>query len=109
MQMRLGHARGPVAEWLEPTANNGLVAGSSPAGPTVKVECKRVNHKALISTIGTLMEAINATSQAHLRQLEGDQEAAAACLTLAQDALGRGVLAYKRFAESCPTEDGEQR
>lgn len=27
-------ARGPVAQWLEPTAHNGLVAGSSPAGPT---------------------------------------------------------------------------
>ena len=25
---------GPVAQWLEPTAHNGLVAGSSPAGPT---------------------------------------------------------------------------
>lgn len=27
-------ASGPVAQWLEPTAHNGLVAGSSPAGPT---------------------------------------------------------------------------
>ncbi len=27
-------ATGPVAQWLEPTAHNGLVAGSSPAGPT---------------------------------------------------------------------------
>ena len=26
---------GPVAQWLEPTAHNGLVAGSSPAGPTM--------------------------------------------------------------------------
>jgi hypothetical protein len=26
--------RGPVAQWLEPAAHNGLVAGSSPAGPT---------------------------------------------------------------------------
>ena len=68
-----------------------------------------MNHKALISTIGTLMEVIDATSQAHLRQPEGDQEAAAACLTLAQDALGRGVLAYKRCAQSCPADDGEQR
>ena len=25
---------GPVAQWLEPAAHNGLVAGSSPAGPT---------------------------------------------------------------------------
>ena len=29
-------AAGPVAQWLEPTAHNGLVAGSSPAGPTTK-------------------------------------------------------------------------
>src|ERR1700722_11055023 len=28
------HSRGPVAQWLEPAAHNGLVAGSSPAGPT---------------------------------------------------------------------------
>ena len=27
-------AAGPVAQWLEPAAHNGLVAGSSPAGPT---------------------------------------------------------------------------
>ena len=27
---------GPVAQWLEPAAHNGLVAGSSPAGPTNK-------------------------------------------------------------------------
>ncbi len=31
---RIITARGPVAQWLEPTAHNGLVAGSSPAGPT---------------------------------------------------------------------------
>ncbi len=29
-----GNMRGPVAQWLEPAAHNGLVAGSSPAGPT---------------------------------------------------------------------------
>jgi hypothetical protein len=27
---------GPVAQWLEPAAHNGLVAGSSPAGPTTQ-------------------------------------------------------------------------
>ena len=35
--MRTGpvlHPAGPVAQWLEPAAHNGLVAGSSPAGPT---------------------------------------------------------------------------
>jgi hypothetical protein len=30
-------AAGPVAQWLEPAAHNGLVAGSSPAGPTNKI------------------------------------------------------------------------
>src|SRR3712207_1240679 len=30
----VAQARGPVAQWLEPTAHNGLVAGSSPARPT---------------------------------------------------------------------------
>ena len=32
--MPLERQVGPVAQWLEPTAHNGLVAGSSPAGPT---------------------------------------------------------------------------
>src|SRR6201982_2179511 len=30
-------AAGPVAQWLEPAAHNGLVAGSSPAGPTSRI------------------------------------------------------------------------
>jgi hypothetical protein len=29
---------GPVAQWLEPAAHNGLVAGSSPAGPTIEIK-----------------------------------------------------------------------
>src|SRR5215467_10125224 len=28
---------GPVAQWLEPTAHNGLVGGSNPPGPTILV------------------------------------------------------------------------
>src|SRR5207237_7921205 len=32
-------AAGPVAQWLEPAAHNGLVAGSSPAGPTSGIRC----------------------------------------------------------------------
>jgi hypothetical protein len=28
---------GPVAQWLEPTAHNGLVGGSNPPGPTNKI------------------------------------------------------------------------
>jgi hypothetical protein len=32
---RTSHSQeGPVAQWLEPAAHNGLVAGSSPARPT---------------------------------------------------------------------------
>ena len=34
---RSGPAAGPVAQWLEPAAHNGLVAGSSPAGPTNQI------------------------------------------------------------------------
>jgi hypothetical protein len=34
---RQKRAAGPVAQWLEPAAHNGLVAGSSPAGPTKKI------------------------------------------------------------------------
>ena len=29
-------SKGPVAQWLEQGTHNPLVAGSSPAGPTVK-------------------------------------------------------------------------
>src|SRR5262245_58728517 len=32
---REGLRLGPVAQWLEPTAHNGLVGGSSPPGPTI--------------------------------------------------------------------------
>ena len=35
--MRAEPALGPVAQWLEPAAHNGLVAGSSPAGPTISL------------------------------------------------------------------------
>src|SRR6516164_3404337 len=28
---------GPVAQWLEPTAHNGLVGGSNPPGPTSNI------------------------------------------------------------------------
>jgi hypothetical protein len=43
-------AAGPVAQWLEPAAHNGLVAGSSPAGPTSKVS-NLVKHRFLRRTI----------------------------------------------------------
>ena len=40
---------GPVAQWLEPAAHNGLVAGSSPAGPTKRTaspggRAERISH-----------------------------------------------------------------
>src|SRR3954469_6274023 len=34
LDVSLPSSEGPVAQWLEPAAHNGLVAGSSPAGPT---------------------------------------------------------------------------
>ena len=36
---------GPVAQWLEPAAHNGLVAGSSPAGPTTFAGCVRTTKE----------------------------------------------------------------
>jgi hypothetical protein len=36
-----GSSAGPVAQWLEPAAHNGLVAGSSPAGPTISFSRRR--------------------------------------------------------------------
>jgi hypothetical protein len=32
---------GPVAQWLEPTAHNGLVGGSNPPGPTTQCDANR--------------------------------------------------------------------
>ncbi len=44
---RVRRAKGPVAQWLEPTAHNGLVAGSSPAGPTT--------HSGFATPIGRIL------------------------------------------------------
>src|SRR5260370_37448004 len=33
--------QGPVAQWLEPAAHNGLVGGSSPPGPTNNINALR--------------------------------------------------------------------
>jgi hypothetical protein len=38
------HAAGPVAQWLEPAAHNGLVAGSSPAGPTNEISIYKIRE-----------------------------------------------------------------
>ena len=35
---RLSLRLGPVAQWLEPAAHNGLVGGSNPPGPTRQSE-----------------------------------------------------------------------
>ena len=41
-------SRGPVAQWLEPAAHNGLVAGSSPAGPTTSLVRQRSPRRVLV-------------------------------------------------------------
>jgi hypothetical protein len=41
-------AAGPVAQWLEPAAHNGLVAGSSPAGPTTLMIRRRSRTSVVI-------------------------------------------------------------
>src|ERR1700738_5175617 len=63
---------GPVAQWLEPAAHNGLVAGSSPAGPTNEIS----NLSILIFSTppeiptgsGTISAQITESSQWRLRQ-----------------------------------------
>jgi hypothetical protein len=42
MVTRRSALQGPVAQWLEPAAHNGLVAGSSPAGPTSALAYYRI-------------------------------------------------------------------
>jgi hypothetical protein len=42
-------AGGPVAQWLEQSAHNALVGGSSPSGPTRSFEIKGLNAKTLWS------------------------------------------------------------
>src|SRR6201989_306239 len=44
---------GPVAQWLEPAAHNGLVAGSSPAGPTTSAVRQRSQRRVLVRCSAT--------------------------------------------------------
>src|SRR6267378_7338259 len=50
-------AAGPVAQWLEPAAHNGLVAGSSPAGPTKEISDVRTTKERLDFTLRTTRSA----------------------------------------------------
>src|SRR5574337_1152162 len=46
-------ATGPVAQWLEPAAHNGLVAGSSPARPTRITATARFRGACLIEAMSS--------------------------------------------------------
>jgi hypothetical protein len=62
---------GPVAQWLEPAAHNGLVAGSSPAGPTNEIRGLPVlafpprTLSRTISKIRNTLRTFEATSHRH--------------------------------------------
>src|SRR5215207_9422642 len=67
---------GPVAQWLEPAAHNGLVAGSSPAGPTQSRTLGLVHFSARTgevsaSTVLTRAAAIKAVARARSRIGQG--------------------------------------
>ena len=63
---RLGKAPGPVAQWSEPAAHNGLVAGSSPAGPTngsTKAMMTRRAFAGFVLLAGTTLVAASAHAE----------------------------------------------
>src|SRR5277367_1144153 len=62
---------GPVAQWLEPAAHNGLVAGSSPARPTSQI----LNSTLLLSSgnIGDMSEACARKRQKVLSETRNDR------------------------------------
>src|SRR6516165_4409267 len=66
---------GPVAQWLEPTAHNGLVGGSNPPGPTifnafhVRIRFERSRMFAFSSRISLVNRWSN--GEAHLVRDEG--------------------------------------
>ena len=64
--------QGPVAQRLEPTAHNGLVAGSSPAGPTKSRN--RLISEVFIDLYHTLLVQIDRTTESfkkHQLKLRG--------------------------------------
>src|SRR6266702_487121 len=70
--LRPAAAAGPVAQWLEPAAHNGLVAGSSPAGPTNEINYLSIlifsTPPEIPTGSGTISTQITKSSQWHLRQ-----------------------------------------
>jgi hypothetical protein len=111
-------AAGPVAQWLEPAAHNGLVAGSSPAGPTSKIIGLSIWLFSTPPEIPThspaIQSKINKSSQWHLRQ--AGRALRSACRLVAKAPRSSPAHIYERTcvgnigeSEKCPKGDiGDQ-
>src|SRR6202789_4161430 len=75
---------GPVAQWLEPAAHNGLVAGSSPAGPTNQRKAMKVNSGAGTKFLTGLPDIITMEEDKlpFIRQDQSSQSAQCSIVTL---------------------------
>ena len=64
-----------------------------------------LDTRALISTLATLAEAINATNQGLLKVIAKEPQSAAEHIELALDALHRAQMAFERLCESTIAND----
>src|SRR5215472_13417237 len=66
---------GPVAQWLEPTAHNGLVGGSNPPGPTIfnALRVRTLFDRSRMFAFSSRISLVNRWSklEAHLVRDEG--------------------------------------
>ena len=97
-------AAGPVAQWLEPAAHNGLVAGSSPAGPTNEISDLSIlifsTPPEIPTGSGTISAQIAKSSQWHLRQ--AGRARRCACR------FAFGIPSPFKWPKPCPSPDRSQ-
>ncbi len=98
---RTARPDGPVAQWLEPAAHNGLVAGSSPARPTrqnidIAVFSASLNIPDLSDVCARKVQ------KGPARDLKGRRVADLDVLRFIEDGLRRSPEARHDLAEECP-------
>ena len=83
---------GPVAQWLEPAAHNGLVAGSSPARPTSTPRFCR--------TLRLLGRASQRQQRFHVHQSRPDGRALTSCRSTGTGIVGHRLTLARSIATS---------
>src|ERR1700693_4371173 len=77
-------AVGPVAQWLEPAAHNGLVGGSSPPGPTNIYQSLTASLRAKFSFRPTIRPMKRAFDHSRGRVLPASSDPGGGARTFAQ-------------------------